>query len=152
GRAADLDAVAELAVTAGAVVGRVRARVVGFVAGVGRAGHVVVAVRRGPRHAALARAAGLDAVAELAVVAERVVRVVHAGLVRFRTGIGRARDVVVAVGRRAGLAALRGIADFDAVAEVAVAARSVVRRVHAAQQQLVADVGRAGHAVVAVGR
>src|SRR5690606_5136069 len=57
--------------------------------------------------------------------------------------VERARRLVVAVRGRPRAAAVREIADLDAVARVAVAAELVLRLVEAAVRLLEADVGRA---------
>jgi len=98
-----------------------------------------------------ARLAGLFAVAEVAVDARRTIRDRGAQAAGLRVaGLGRARIVVRAADGGARLADA-GVADLDAVAEVAVAARRAVRhrRVIAAGRR-VAQVGGAVVVVVAV--
>ena len=98
-----------------------------------------------------ARLAGLLAVAEVAVDARRAIRDRGALAASLRVaGLGRARIVVRAADGGARLADA-GVADLDAVAEVAVAARRAVRhrRVIAAGRR-VAQVGGAVVVVVAV--
>src|SRR6185369_17771501 len=98
------------------------------------------------------RAADFDTVAEDVVAAVAVARRVLARIGGLDASVARAGDIVAAVGRRSRLAALRGTADLDAVAEQSVAARSIARRMRADVVGLIARVGRTEHVVVAVGR
>src|SRR5207244_592315 len=131
GCAARLGAVAELPVVAGAVLRRMDA-------GIGRgatagwhARSPSVAARWCAGLAAGGRAARLGAVAELPVVAGAVLRRMDAGIGRGATAVSRAGNPIVAARRCAGLAAEGRAARLGAVAEVAVVAGAVLRRMDA---------------------
>src|SRR6185295_9705702 len=92
------------------------------------------------------------AVAEQAVVAQGVDRYVIASVRALVAHVARARDAVATVDRRARLAAGEHVARLGAVAEQAVAARRVVRRVIAGVGGLVAGIDSASDRVGAVRR
>src|SRR5262249_7046196 len=110
---------------------------------------VVVVTRKRGSGLALARLAGFEPVAGVAVGARRVVRhgAVRAAIVG--AAVRRARVVVIAVGGRT-LGALPRLARLEAVARISVAAGAVVRRWLAGASRLrVTGVVRARIAVTA---
>jgi len=149
-RITHLSPVAKLTVTAQTVVGYVGTHVVDFVARVHRATDAVITIRRGTSLATVDRVAGFHTVAKLPVVTRGVVRAVHTDVVHFITGVNRAADGVVTIGRCAGLAVVKGITRLAAVAEQPVVAHTVLTRVVATIGHLIARIRRAGNAVRAV--
>src|SRR5437868_5837462 len=151
-RIADFDAGAELVVVALFVVRDVVAAIRGLVARVARAFDAVVACARRTGLAIVNGAADLDAVAERVVGAERVSRLVQARIGLLVAGVHGASDVVRTVAAvRARLAKAGAIALIVTVAEEAVVARRfpLLRLVHAVAL-VVAGIGRAEIAVVAI--
>lgn len=150
-----------------------------FITQIVRTGHLVGAVRRCAGLTTVYRIAGLGAVAELAVIAMRIVRrmrartrgldahvvgasdaVVANGVVRrviaglsgLIAGVGCACDAVVSIERDARLAIMQRVANLDTIAKDVVVTSSIVRRVIAGVRRLIARVGCARHAVVAARR
>ena len=146
---AHLGAVAHHLVVAHAVVRGVHTQVGGLVAGVDRAEHHVRAGEIRVVLAAQHRVAGLDAVAEQAVVAGPVRSHERAPVRGLVAAVVGARNPVVADDRRAGLAVECRVAVLGTVAVHAVVAVGVERDRDALRGVLVARVDGAGHAVVA---
>ena len=148
----DFSAVAELTVIAKRIIRHVRAHVRIFIAHVDGTSDAVVTDVAVARLAVKCRIANFHAVAELTVAAQAVVRRIVAGIGRLVAGIYRTADAVIAVRRGAALAIIDRIADFDTIAEAAVVADGIIRRIHAGFRLLVTRVDRAAYAVVTVDR
>jgi len=146
---AALHAVAEGAVVAARGHTHVHVGIGGAVAVVVRARDGVVAARRRPGLAAERGRAELGTVAEYGVVAQAVVRHVHAAADRLGAGVECTAHAVVAGQGSAREAVEAGVADLDAIAGHAVVAEGVVGRVVAAHHGI-AGVGRAADGVRAV--
>ena len=151
-RIAEFNAVAELRVVARTVIGRINADVVDFVARIDSTTHSVIAVRRGTGLAIVERIACLRAVAVLTVRTVGVHRKVVTRVGRLVTGVCSTRNVIVAIGRRTGLAIVDRVAKLYAIAVHAVVARSVIRGVDTDVIRLVARVVGTAHAIITVGR
>jgi hypothetical protein len=173
-RIAGFAAVADVAVVAGSVIGRVYAGVIDLVAGIrGTANPVIAVGRRARLTGAGSGVTGLLTIAEKFIGAVRVncalgYDYTFAGpsitLLTFGTHhrvIGAtgqwiaavicAKIAIVAIQRCTGLAIEYGITGFDAVADIAVVTISIVRRVHAAGSRI-AGIHRACNIVIAVQR
>jgi hypothetical protein len=123
-----------------ALVGDLVAEIVGAADRIGAVdGRAGLAVERG--------VAGLGPVAEGPVVTERIIGRLHALVGGLVAGVDGAGDPIGAVDRRAGLAVERRVARLDPVAEGAVVAERVARRVGALIGSLVAGVDGAGDAI-----
>lgn len=109
-------AVAVQIVATGTVVRSVGTSIVGFVARIRGAAHIVVAIRRGARSATFRDVTRLRTIAELPIAANAVDRSVYARIVGLVAGIRGACDAVVAIGRSAGLASQRRMTGLNAVA------------------------------------
>jgi len=172
---AGLHTVADVAVVAGSVIGRIHTCIVDLVAGIHRTGNPVIAIGRCASLAgAVSGITGLRTVAEQAVVTVRVYRALGRGHTLSGTRIAlltggtlhryigatahwiaavRGTQIpIVAIQRCTGLAIEYCIASFDAVADVAVAAGSVIGRVDTFIVDLVAGIHGTDHPVIAVGR
>lgn len=139
--------VARLAAGAERVVGRGFAGVQHGVAAIGGASYAVVADGRRSGDTTL-RGAGLVAIAEEVIVAERIILEVVTRAVRLVAGVERAHDAVIAVDGHACGAPCGGIADFDAIAGEAIVADRVVGREDASACLRIAGIDGAGDAIV----
>jgi len=151
-RVAPLVCRAEKVINAERIVRLVHTGIELFIAAILRAVDAVIAVRRRFRPAPALRIAEFRAIAENAIVAERVVGLVHTSIYILIAGILRAVDAVIAIGGCPGNAAEDNVAYLRAVAEKTVIAERVVGLAHASIEVFVAAVLRAVHAVVAIGR
>jgi len=119
---ARLDAVAIQAVVAGLIARNVIAAIVRFIAAIGRAPNVVIAIHGRTRHATEHLVARFHAVAEQVVIAKRVIFDVRTSVCLQVAIIVRACNAVIAIERSSVHAAQRRITRFDAVACFAIAA------------------------------
>jgi hypothetical protein len=124
--------------------------VAALVARVRRARDAVVAGDRRARFTVVQRIARLDAVTKLAIAARAIVRRVIALIGRLVARVGRTRNPVAASRRRTGLAVVHQITGLDAVTELTVTARGIVRGVETLIRPLVTAVDGAHDAVAAV--
>ncbi|MBK7386414.1 MAG: hypothetical protein IPI63_06650 [Methanothrix sp.] len=111
----------------------------------------ITAVGRRAGLTALDWITGLSAIAPQSVVALAVIRTVLAFVGLLIAEVYGALDVVIAVGRRAGLTALDWIAGLSAIAPQSVVALAVIRTVLALVGLLIAEVYGALDVVIAVG-
>ncbi|MFQ5410121.1 MAG: hypothetical protein ACE5FI_17060, partial [Anaerolineales bacterium] len=149
---ADFDAVAEQAVVAQGIVGDVITSVGGLVAGIGGTRDGIVAVGRYASRATDSCLARFHAVTEQTIIALGVIGNVIAGVGGLVAGIGRTRDGVVAIRRRAIYATDPDLTAFRPVAEQAVVAQGIVGDVITGIGGFVAGVCRACDGVVTIRR
>jgi hypothetical protein len=172
-RIAGFDAVADIAVVAGCVIGRVDTGIIGLVAGIRGTNNPVIAVGRCARLAGAGRGiTSLRTVAEKSIIAVRVNRALglrlafSVGRITLLTGgalhrcigatgqwiaaVGGAQIAIVTIQRCTRLAIVDRIAGFGAVADVAVVAGCVIGRVDTGIVDLVAGIHGTDHPVIAV--
>ena len=149
-RITDLDAVAEGAVLARHVAGRIVTDVGDLVASVGGAANAVVAVHRSTGLTVERGVTGLCAVAELTVIAETVRGRVETGIGHGIAAVDRTRDAVIASRARASLAVRQNVAGLRAVAQHAVVTQAVLRRMITGIGGVVAAVDRAADTIVTI--
>ena len=137
-----------MTIVAKRVIRRVHHHVAHFIAAVIRAPHAVIHRHRRARLAVQGRIARLGAVAELTIVAKRVIRRVHHHVAHFIAAVIRAPHAVIHRHRRARLAVQGRIARLGAVAELTIVAKRVIRRVHHHVAHFIAAVICTRHAVV----
>lgn len=149
---ADFLPVAEQAVLAGGIIGRVGTLVGGFIAAVGRAVDVVVTIRGRSRPAPLCQLANLGPVAEQSVATGGVISRMGARIRRLVAPIDGAAYAIAAVGRGSRLATLRCAANLSAIAIEPVATERIAGLVATGIARFVAGVDRAGNRVIAIWR
>src|SRR5206468_1054683 len=150
-RITGLGAVTEVAVVAEVVLRRMDAGVGRGTTAVGRAGNPIVAAGWCAGQATEGCAARLAAGAELPVVDGAVLWRMDAGIGRGATAVGRAGNPIVAAGWCAAQAFEACVAGLAAVAELAVVAGAVLRRMDAGIGRGATAVSRAGNPIVAAG-
>jgi len=149
---ARFDAIASYAVVAHVVVGHETARIIRFVASIGRTRTVVITNDGATRLATDVRITRLDAIAIQSVAASRIVCDVIAAIIGFIAAIRSASDVVGAIDRRTRLATQHLVACLDAVAEQAVRAEVVILDVRTRVQLQIAEVVGARNVVITIER
>jgi len=143
------DAVAEQSVVASRIAGRVAARTVRLVARIGRTSHAVITIDSRASLTIERRTTGLKTVARKTIVACSIAGRIAAGTARLVARVGCARNAVVAINSRTGLAVERRATGFSPITCDAVVAIGIVHNVVARVRSSVARVVRARHAVVA---
>jgi hypothetical protein len=145
---AELGSVARITVIAQRMCRRVDDPLQILVAHIQRTVDSIVHHGRSPRQTAQSGVAGLDAVAEQAVVAATVVGLVHHGLQDFTARVHGTGDAIVDGHSRSGKATQVRVAPLHAVAEAAVVAQQITGRMNHRIQVLITVVHRTGSAVV----
>lgn len=147
-----LDAIAILAVVAGAVIGDMQTGIRRLVACIHRARNRVVANDCGAALAAVYGIANFHAVTEGRIGTKTVAGNMAAFIRRFIAGVHRTSDTVIAIHRNARLASQRRVTNLDSVAELSVAAKRIARRMHTRIAGGAADIDRTRNAVIALRR